>query len=152
MLPNLVKALWAFLLLASVAQAQFQFFEHMFGGGGGGGQRQGRQQAEPHDGPSDPSWYQNEWESGEFVRSDTGAKEGGLVANNMVFATTARCSKYLCPDTLACVHFPHHCPCPHPDVEEKIELGEGSAVCVSKGGYKAGEAARKIELARKGLL
>ncbi|OJJ79638.1 protein lcl2 [Aspergillus glaucus CBS 516.65] len=127
MLPNLVKALWAFLLLASVAQAQFQFFEHMFGGGGGGGQRQGRQQAEPHDGPSDPTWYQNEWES-------------------------ARCSKYLCPDTLACVHFPHHCPCPHPDVEEKIELGEGSAVCVSKGGYKAGEAARKIELARKGLL
>lgn len=70
----------------------------------------------------------------------------------MIFAITARCSKYLCPDTLACVHFPHHCPCPHPDVEEKIELGEGSAVCVSKGGYKAGEAARKIELARKGLL
>lgn len=66
--------------------------------------------------------------------------------------STAHCDKYLCPGTLACVHFPHHCPCPHPDVEEKVELGEGSAVCVSKGGYKAGEAARKIELARKGLL
>lgn len=65
---------------------------------------------------------------------------------------TAQCSKYLCPDTLACVSVPHHCPCPHPDVEEKVELGEGSAICVSKGGFKAGEAARKIELARKGLL
>ena len=64
----------------------------------------------------------------------------------------ARCDKYLCPGTLACVHFPHHCPCPHSDVEEKVELGEGSAVCVSKGGYKPEEAARKIELARKGLL
>jgi hypothetical protein len=64
----------------------------------------------------------------------------------------AQCENYLCPGTLACVHFPHHCPCPHPDVEEKVELGEGSAVCVSKGGYKAGEAARKIELARKGVL
>jgi hypothetical protein len=37
-------------------------------------------------------------------------------------------------------------------VEEKFELGDGIAVCVSKGGYKAGETARKIELARKGLL
>ena len=64
----------------------------------------------------------------------------------------ATCSNYLCPDTLACVHFPHHCPCPFPDVEEKFELGDGIAVCVSKGGYKAGETARKIELARKGLL
>ncbi|KAI9707576.1 MAG: Long chronological lifespan protein 2 [Candelina mexicana] len=54
--------------------------------------------------------------------------------------------------TLSCVHFPHHCPCPFPNTEDKVELGEGIAVCVSKGGYKAGEAARKIELARKGLL
>jgi hypothetical protein len=65
---------------------------------------------------------------------------------------TAQCSNYLCPGTLACVSFPHHCPCAHPDVEEKVELGEGSAICVSKGGFKAGEASRKIELARKGLL
>lgn len=65
---------------------------------------------------------------------------------------TATCSNYLCPDTLACVHFPHHCPCPHPDVEDKIELAEGIAVCASKGGYKAGEAIRKVDLARKGLL
>lgn len=64
----------------------------------------------------------------------------------------AHCTHYLCPDTLACVHFPHHCPCPFPTVEDKVELGEGIAICASKGGYKAGEAARKIELARKGLL
>jgi hypothetical protein len=37
-------------------------------------------------------------------------------------------------------------------VEEKIELGEGIAICASKGGFKEGETARKIELARKGLL
>jgi len=49
------------------------------------------------------------------------------------------------------VHFPHHCPCAW-EVEDKVELGDGIAVCASKGGYKAGEAARKIELARKGLL
>ena len=66
--------------------------------------------------------------------------------------STAQCSRYLCPNTLACVHFPHHCPCPHPDVEDKIELGEGSAICVSRGGYKPGEANKKVELARKGLL
>jgi hypothetical protein len=52
----------------------------------------------------------------------------------------------------ACVAVPHHCPCPFPAVEDKFELGEGSAICVSKGGFKAGEAARKVELARKGLI
>lgn len=31
-------------------------------------------------------------------------------------------------------------------------MAEGQRVCVSKGGFKAGEAARKVELARKGLL
>jgi len=62
------------------------------------------------------------------------------------------CDKYLCPSTLACVHFPHHCPCPFPETEDKFEFGDGSMLCVSKGGYKQGEAARKIELARKGML
>jgi hypothetical protein len=56
------------------------------------------------------------------------------------------------PAIIACVAVPHHCPCPFPTVEDKFELGEGSAICVSKGGFKAGEAARKIELARKGLI
>jgi hypothetical protein len=68
------------------------------------------------------------------------------------FYIIARCTDYLCPDTLACVAFPHHCPCPHPVYEDKFELGEGKAICVSKGGFKEGEAARKVELARKGLL
>ncbi|RAL01970.1 protein lcl2 [Aspergillus ibericus CBS 121593] len=123
--------LGALLLLVSVAHAQFQFFEHMFGGaggGGGGGGHQGRGgQQGGQNVPSDSSRYQGQWDS-------------------------AHCDRYLCPGTLACVHFPHHCPCPHPDVEEKVELGEGSAVCVSRGGFKEGEAARKIELARKGVL
>lgn len=64
----------------------------------------------------------------------------------------AQCSHYLCPSTLACVHFPHHCPCAFPLVEDKVEIGEGIAVCASKGGFKAGEMARKVDLARKGLL
>lgn len=57
----------------------------------------------------------------------------------------------------ACVHFPHHCPCPWPQTEDKFEMGEGGEagghrICVSKGGFKVGEAARKVELARKGML
>jgi hypothetical protein len=52
----------------------------------------------------------------------------------------------------ACVHFPHHCPCQWPEHEDKFELAEGQRICISKGGFKAGEAARKVELARKGLL
>lgn len=81
---------------------------------------------------------------------------------------TAYCTNFLCPNTLACVHVPHHCPCPFPDVEDKVELGEGSAVCASKGGSRVGRVEdenprgemigdtggmtmqRKIELARKG--
>ena len=30
-------------------------------------------------------------------------------------------------------------------------MGEGSRICVSQGGFKEGEAARKVELARKGM-
>ncbi|EEA24340.1 Long chronological lifespan protein 2 [Talaromyces marneffei ATCC 18224] len=122
MLAKPLTAIWTLFLLISTAQAQFQFFEQMFGGGGS---HQGHQQEQ--EASSDSSWYQQTWEG-------------------------THCTKYLCPDTLACVHFPHHCPCPHPSVEEKVELGEGSAVCVSRGGWTAGEAARKIELARKGVL
>ncbi|KAL3423158.1 hypothetical protein PVAG01_04905 [Phlyctema vagabunda] len=90
----------------------------------GGHQQQHHQ---PQNVPSDSSWYQQQYEN-------------------------AHCDNYLCPDTLACVSFPHHCPCPHPMYEEKFELGEGKAICISKGGFKAGEAARKVELARKGLI
>ncbi|KAJ5794699.1 hypothetical protein N7457_001298 [Penicillium paradoxum] len=117
------QVLWSFLLLVSVVQAQFNFFEQMFGGG----EQQQRQQQRSQNAPSDSDRYQQMWSG-------------------------TQCDHYICPGTLACVHFPHHCPCPHPDVEEKVEFGEGSSVCVSKGGFKEGEAARKIELARKGLL
>ena len=83
-----------------------------------------------------------------------------IVAPQLVISRTiadlclppAHCDKYLCPHTLSCVHFPHHCPCAFPNMEDKVEFGEGSMACVSKGGFKEGEAARKIELARKGLL
>jgi len=64
----------------------------------------------------------------------------------------APCSNYLCPGTLSCVSVPHHCPCAFPNVEDKVELGEGSAICGSKGGWADGEFQRKVELARKGLL
>ncbi|KAL9071774.1 MAG: hypothetical protein Q9161_004038 [Pseudevernia consocians] len=111
--------------LAGLASAQFQFFEQMFNQGGQQQQQQQQQQAQNV--ASDSEWYQRNHES-------------------------AHCSNYLCPGTLACVHFPHHCPCPFPAVEDKVELGPGSAICVSKGGWRQGEAARKIELARKGML
>ncbi|KIW39085.1 uncharacterized protein PV06_08896 [Exophiala oligosperma] len=109
-------------LFSSLAAAQFQFFEQFFQGG-----QQAQGQQEKQNVPSDSSWYRQNWEG-------------------------ATCSNYLCPDTLACVHFPHHCPCQFPDVEEKVELSDGIAVCASKGGFKPGEAVRKIELARKGLI
>ncbi|SPQ24969.1 40ede440-0735-4183-b084-ca33ad43cab8 [Thermothielavioides terrestris] len=112
------------LALTSAVSAQFGFFDQMFGGGGGS-QQHHRQQ--PQNVPSDSSVYR-----ANYARS--------------------HCDKYLCPDTLACVHFPHHCPCPWPSHEDKFELAEGQRICVSKGGFKAGEAARKVELARKGLL
>jgi hypothetical protein len=41
-----------------MARAQFQFFEHMFGGG------QERQQASQQNVPSDSSRYQGMWEAG----------------------------------------------------------------------------------------
>ncbi|KAJ9660600.1 Long chronological lifespan protein 2 [Coniosporium apollinis] len=87
----------------------------------------GQQQQQPQNTGSDSAWYRQTYDN-------------------------AYCDKYLCPGTLSCVHFPHHCPCAFSEVEDKVELGEGIAICASRGGWKAGEAARKIELARKGLL
>jgi hypothetical protein len=127
------------LLFVSAASAQFGFFDQMFQGQG-----QQQQHQEKQNVASDSAWYRQTWESGMSRIRFTLRTEADTAI--------ATCSNYLCPDTLACVHFPHHCPCPFPDVEEKFELGDGIAVCASKGGYKAGETARKIELARKGLL
>ncbi|KAF2962764.1 hypothetical protein GQX73_g10813 [Xylaria multiplex] len=94
---------------------------------GGGQQQQQQQQQRAQNVPSDSSFYQSSFER-------------------------MHCDNYLCPDTLACVHFPHHCPCAWPNNEDKFEMGEGHRICVSRGGFKAGEAARKVELARKGML
>ena len=74
-----------------------------------------------------------------------------LISDHFV-VSAAHCTNYLCPGTLACVHFPHHCPCAFPAVEDKVELADGSAVCLSKGGFQQGEVARKVELARMGKL
>ncbi|KAF1962564.1 hypothetical protein CC80DRAFT_589069 [Byssothecium circinans] len=91
---------------------------------GGGGAHQQQQQQNVR---SDSAWYQQQYES-------------------------AHCDRYLCPGTLSCVHFPHHCPCAWETVEDKAEIAEGISICASKGGYKEGETLKKIELARKGLL
>lgn len=116
------------LALASVVSAQFGFFDQMFGGGGQQHHHHHHHhQQQPQNVPSDSSVYR-----AQYARS--------------------HCDKYLCPDTLACVHFPHHCPCQWPSHEDKFELAEGQRICISRGGFKAGEAARKVELARKGLL
>jgi hypothetical protein len=63
-----------------------------------------------------------------------------------------RIRTHLIPELLACVSFPHHCPCAFPANEDKFETGDGHRFCASKGGFRAGEAARKVELARKGML
>ncbi|KAH8880560.1 hypothetical protein GQ53DRAFT_533858 [Thozetella sp. PMI_491] len=120
---NFVHLAFLFAFLGS-AQAQFGFFEQMFGGQQ---QQQQHHQHQAQNAPSDSTIYRQQFER-------------------------VHCDKYLCPDTLACVHFPHHCPCAWPDHEDKFELADGQRACISKGGFKAGEAARKIELARKGLL
>ena len=114
------------LLVALLGPAEANIFDQLFGGGGGGGAQQ-QQRQQPGNAPSDSGHYRNQYFS-------------------------MPCDKYLCPDTLACVHFPHHCPCAFPDVEDKVELGDGVAVCASRGGFKEGEMARKVELARKGVL
>jgi hypothetical protein len=126
-----------FLLLCWAVPAMSQFFNF-------GNMFNQQQQQEPQNMGSDSEWYQSNYENG--MRSH--------VPIQIIHLTvlTARCDKYLCPHTLSCVHFPHHCPCAFPAVEDKIEFGDGSMACVSKGGFKAGEAARKVELARKGLL
>ncbi|KAI5461708.1 hypothetical protein BGZ63DRAFT_386471 [Mariannaea sp. PMI_226] len=116
----------ALLSLLTLANAQFGgFFDQMFGGQGGGHEH--RQQQQQQNNPSDASHYHHHYEH-------------------------SACDKYLCPDTLACVHFPHHCPCAWDTQQEKFELAEGQRICVSRGGFRAGEAARKVELARKGLI
>jgi hypothetical protein len=61
MFAKSIAALWALILLVSAAQAQFQFFEHMFGGNQGQGHQQGGEQQEAS---SDSEWYQRTWDGG----------------------------------------------------------------------------------------
>lgn len=60
MLRNIGHAIWAFLMLVAVAQAQFNFFEHMFGANQQQHQQQGSQNV-----PSDSGRYQHSWRQGE---------------------------------------------------------------------------------------
>ncbi|KAF5558413.1 long chronological lifespan 2 [Fusarium mexicanum] len=119
-----MRYIFAVLSLLTLVNAQFGgFFDQMFNQQGGHEHHQAQQQ----NNPSDANHYKQNYEN-------------------------SICDKYLCPDTLACVHFPHHCPCAWDAQQEKFELAEGQRLCVSRGGFRPGETARKIELARKGLL
>lgn len=80
MIPTWLKALWALLLLASVAQAQFQFFEHMFGGGS----QQERAQPDSQNVPSDSSRYQRQWESGKLFASLSHANANHIITGSTV--------------------------------------------------------------------
>lgn len=51
------EILLGFLLFALPAAAQFQFFEHMFGG-------QQHHQQQPQNAGSDSAWYQQQYEAG----------------------------------------------------------------------------------------
>ncbi|MCJ1324361.1 Long chronological lifespan protein 2 [Thelotrema lepadinum] len=128
---SLLFSLLALLtLLPPGTNAQFgNIFEQMFGGssGGGGGAQFQQSQPQRQNVGSDSSWYRGNWEN-------------------------AHCDKYLCPATLSCVDKPSHCPCAWPNQEDKIEMSESLALCASKGGWKEGEMARKVDLARKGLM
>jgi hypothetical protein len=123
MYHSILLILSTLLSLPLLTTAQFQFFDNFFQQG----QPQQQHSSQKQNVPSDSNWYQQTWDG-------------------------AACSNYLCPDTLACVHFPHHCPCPHPAVEDKVELGDGVRVCVSKGGWVVGEGEKKVDLARRGVL
>lgn len=142
-----MKLLVAFLSLLSLATAQFGFFDQMFGGQDG--HEQHHHQHQQQNNPSDAGHYRAQYEGCTYFMYPLGVF---FASFGTLLTFTAYCDKYLCPDTLACVHFPHHCPCAWDANEEKFELGDGNRLCISRGGFKAGEAARKIELARKGLL
>lgn len=61
MLHDFIQCLGPLMMLVAVAQAQFQFFEHMFGAN----QQQQHQQQGSQNVPSDSGRYQNSWRQGE---------------------------------------------------------------------------------------
>lgn len=56
MLCNIGQTLWALLMVVAVAQAQFGFFDHMFGAN-----QQHHEQAGAHNVPSDSGRYRQSW-------------------------------------------------------------------------------------------
>jgi len=67
MLRNLFSTLWGIALLVSVAQAQFNFFEHMFGANQQ--QQQHQHQQGSQNVPSDSSRYQSLWRQCKLLSS-----------------------------------------------------------------------------------
>lgn len=57
MFPRLSQNLWALLMFVATVQAQFNFFDHMFGGN----QQQQRNQGGSGNAPSDSGRYQHMW-------------------------------------------------------------------------------------------
>lgn len=156
-IPSPINILLFFLSSSLLVSAQFgNIFEHMFQG-----QQQQQQHHQARDVPSDSSWYQNTHNGGMFNGNELSLPNRLCFFLNLIcrkytnarsfFLYLAQCSLYLCPGTLACVSQPTHCPCAFPAYEEKYELSDGSAICVSKMGKRHGTE-KKIMLARKGLL
>jgi len=153
MRSNLLTPLFSVLiLLLSTAVSAQGFFEQFFSGGGP------QHQGPPQNAPSDAKHYAEMFDASMLsthtpLRTSWATRPLYSVCNKpLTQPPPAHCTNYLCPGTLACVHFAHHCPCAYPEVEDKVELAEGIAICASKGGYREGEMLRKVELARKGLL
>lgn len=131
----------------ALGSAQFQFFEQMFNQGG----QQQQQHQQQQNVASDSEWYQKTHENGQLLSAQSMLLRSVIRWADSHFIS-AHCTNYLCPGTLSCVAFPHHCPCAFPAQEDKVELADGSAICLSKGGFREGEVARKVELARMGKL
>lgn len=162
----LLRLLLILLILPLSTLAQFQFFEQMFNNPSQA-QQHAQHSPQQQNVASDSSWYRRNYDGGEphapppprgpslyfsLLRLPCLLYYSGVLTWKNIWWKIAYCSNYLCPGTLACVHFPHHCPCAWPAQEDKFELGEGSAVCVSKKGWKEIEVARRVELARKGWI
>lgn len=161
----LLRLLFILLILPLSTLAQFQFFEQMFNNPSQA-QQHAQHSPQQQNVASDSSWYRRNYDGGEplspprplppppyfFLFALFISYYSGWLTGKNILLKIAFCSNYLCPGTLACVHFPHHCPCAWPAQEDKFELGEGSAVCVSKKGWKESEVGRRVELARKGWI
>ena len=118
-LHNLVFALVACFPLAN---AQFNFFDHMFGH-----PQQQQQQQQQQRGSSDSQWMAySEARQYPYTQRHT---------HHKLTVVLVSCSQYLCPDTLSCVKRPADCPCPDKEdikctVPDALETHAATAVCV----------------------